>query len=299
MTSSSPSSTHLPTASPRPVQPGVGCRLCGSTETAPLYCINGCSIYKCRNCDAEFVANFTGDAAENSEKFIALQSDTFDDESFSNSSNAGVVRHWQREAQEIDRLTADRSGGKRILDIGCNDGLFLGCFNASWQKFGIEIAPGVAAKARAKGITVFEKPVEEISIEPQSLDAITMYMIVEHLQDPVQSMAHIVRWLKPGGVLVMLTGDSDTFKVRRVKAKWHMYTPPVHQFFFSRRSLEFLFKSCGLQTVHYKYTYGGMPVSTFKPLRLVEHAVGKMTAASPINQLPLYDHLYLYARKRP
>ncbi|MDX2129369.1 MAG: class I SAM-dependent methyltransferase [Chloroherpetonaceae bacterium] len=267
----------------------IKCRLCQSNRIKQKFKIQSYPIYSCLHCDAEFTERLSD------ESLIRAQEEAFDDTHFSNSVNKNVIRYWRREAKFVSRLSKEKGS---VLDIGCNDGLFLSFWDQGWQKFGIELAPTVATIAEQKGIKVFQKPLEECVFEENSFDVISMYMIIEHLDDPYHSIRMISKWLKKNGILVILTGATNALKAKLKGEKWMMYTPPIHQFFFSEKSLQYLLNENGFQIERKKYTYGGMTEFKIKPLRIAEHLIGMTLAELPINQIPLYDHLYLYARKQ-
>lgn len=72
--------------------------------------------------------------------------------SYASSTVPGLVRHFQDFAEAV-RLVPPRQ--KRLLEIGCNDGVFLDPLRrAGYQVVGIDASDNVAAMARSKGLDV-------------------------------------------------------------------------------------------------------------------------------------------------
>lgn len=88
----------------------------------------------------------------------------------------------------------------RILDIGSGVGDFLHVMeNQGWETFGIE--PSEEAKAIAKKRTKAQvyvpEQIEELANE--NFDLITMWHVLEHVDDLKTEIAHLQRLLKKGG----------------------------------------------------------------------------------------------------
>src|SRR5207237_10922016 len=92
-------------------------------------------------------------------------------------------------------------------------------------------------------------PLEEMPIETASMDAIAMWDVIEHLASPRHTLEAAHRWLRPGGVIAISTGDIGSSTARLHGRHWSLMTPPWHQYFFSRRTLAALLTSLGFTTV--------------------------------------------------
>jgi predicted SAM-dependent methyltransferase len=69
------------------------------------------------------------------------------------------------------------------------------------------------------------------------VDVITMFDVIEHLPQPREVLARCYRYLKPGGVIVITTGDFASIVARWAGAKWRLMTPPQHLWYFTKESL--------------------------------------------------------------
>jgi len=138
----------------------------------------------------------------------------------------------------------------RILDIGCGVGDFLHVMETQgWETFGIE--PSEEAKAIAKKRTKAQvyvpEQIEELANE--SFDLITMWHVLEHVDDLKTEIAHLQRLLKKGGRLVLALPNFKSYDATFYKEKWAAYDVPRHQSHFCRKSIANIFKNSQLQLI--------------------------------------------------
>jgi len=104
-----------------------------------------------------------------------------------------------------------RSGlppGGRILDLGCARGDFLAYATAQgFTVQGVDLNPRLAEEARGRGFDVVTGDLRELALPPA--DAVTMWDVIEHVDDPVAVLAACRGALRPGGLLFFHTGDAD------------------------------------------------------------------------------------------
>lgn len=133
----------------------------------------------------------------------------------------------------------------RILDVGCALGGFLETArDGGWDVTGTEISEYAASHVRNElKIEVINKGLREAGLPEESFDAVTMWDVVEHLDDPFSVVKEVHRILKSDGLLVLSTGDAESFWARLTGAWWPLLTPPQHLFFFSEKCLRKLMTS--------------------------------------------------------
>src|SRR5208337_4319953 len=93
------------------------------------------------------------------------------------------------------------------LELGCSHGGFTALLRmAGFEATGLEISPWVVDYARNTfGIPVLLGPLEDQQIEPCSLDVIAMMDVLEHFPDPVTTLGHCLKLLRPDGVMLLQT----------------------------------------------------------------------------------------------
>jgi SAM-dependent methyltransferase len=115
-------------------------------------------------------------------------------------------RHWwyaERRsilARELRRLPAPG----RALDIGAAGGgntrVLLG---HGWQPVALEFAPTAAQVARERGIDVIRADARELPVRTGSMDLVTAFDILEHIEEDYLAAAEITRVLRPGGTALI------------------------------------------------------------------------------------------------
>jgi SAM-dependent methyltransferase len=132
----------------------------------------------------------------------------------------------------------------RILDVGCGLGYFLSGVDPRWQRFGVEISDYAAEKAREYG-TIFHGELRRAKYEDRSFDVVTLYHVIEHMEDPERELEEIKRVLRPGGFLVVGTPNFDSACARRFGEKFRMLHDWTHISLFSAESLRRLLEDHG------------------------------------------------------
>jgi SAM-dependent methyltransferase len=99
--------------------------------------------------------------------------------------------------------------GGRVLDIGCSAGALLLSLGDGYEKYGVEPAAESASKAASKGVTILAESVGRLAQQDQSFDLICAVDVIEHVADPLSFVRQLISHLKPGGELVVSTGNSE------------------------------------------------------------------------------------------
>jgi 2-polyprenyl-3-methyl-5-hydroxy-6-metoxy-1,4-benzoquinol methylase len=124
--------------------------------------------------------------------------------------------------------------------VGCGAGEPLGRFKAlGWEVIGQEVdATATSGAEKRTGAHVHVGPVEDLVAQGQSFDAVVMNHVIEHVLDPVSLLASCRRLLKPGGQLVCVTPNTDSWGYRRFGKDWLFLDPPRHIVLFTQPALE-------------------------------------------------------------
>ncbi len=171
-----------------------------------------------------------------------------------------IQRNFSRQIPRLLRL-APRG---RLLEVGSAYGFFLELAGAHWEVLGIEVsAQGVRHARETLGVPSLQADFLDLPDEPQAYDLICMWDTVEHLRYPVRYIEKAARWLKPGGALVMTTGDIGSLLARFRKQRWRLIHPPTHLFYFSEATLrsaveKFTLRVTEVTHVGYSRSYRGM-----------------------------------------
>lgn len=93
--------------------------------------------------------------------------------------------------------------GKKVLDVGCSDGLYLRHF--SEESIGIEQIAELAEVCKKQGLNVLNGDVVKVLSElpDSSFEGVFFSNVMEHLDCPVVALRQIHRVMKPGATLVL------------------------------------------------------------------------------------------------
>lgn len=124
--------------------------------------------------------------------------------------------------------------GSTILDIGCFDGGFLEPLVSIYRCHGIEIQLGARRRSEEKGIQLIGNDFAKIEGE---FDCITAFDVIEHVQRPREFLVNCLAALRPGGYLVIATGNLDSRTFRFMGSRYGYCTFAEHLSFLSPRWL--------------------------------------------------------------
>jgi SAM-dependent methyltransferase len=141
----------------------------------------------------------------------------------------------------------------RLLDIGCGYGFFLQEMKCrGWRVEGIEISEVGRQYARDRwDIHVYSQTLENLSLPGNFFDVVTLFYVIEHVNDPLDLLKEVKRILKPGG-LILLRWPHSTPIVRilgPLSKKLDLYHTPYHLYDFSPRTMEKMLTFCGFKEI--------------------------------------------------
>lgn len=147
----------------------------------------------------------------------------------------------------------------KVLELGCSSGSFVALMQqAGYEAEGVEMSPWVVEFGKKSfNVPISVGPVEELDLEPGSLDVIALMDVLEHLPDPVTTMAHCIRLLKSDGLLLIQTPQ---FKEEMVYQDLLNNSAPFleqlkcdeHLYLFTEHSVVRLFKQLGADYIQFE-----------------------------------------------
>jgi SAM-dependent methyltransferase len=152
-------------------------------------------------------------------------------------------KRYRRYLSNIKRF---QEGGK-LLDIGCNIGLFLSVAREEgFSVVGVELNRACAEYARNTfKIEVYSDVVEKAGFPNHRFDVVTLFDVLEHVPDMETFLVEVRRILKPGGLLVVQSPNLHSLMASLTKGDWVWLSPPDHIFHFTPSSLSRLLESNG------------------------------------------------------
>jgi len=116
--------------------------------------------------------------------------------------------HWWWRARErfiLDTLRAMQppQGWKRILDVGCGDGLFFDQLAQFGEVDGVEPAEAVVSRTGPHYSRIHIGPFDE-NFQPAKRFSLILFLdVLEHLPAPAKALRHALALIEPGGTVLV------------------------------------------------------------------------------------------------
>jgi SAM-dependent methyltransferase len=178
--------------------------------------------------------------------FYAQYTDYYRDETAIDAARAKV--DW------VSRLVPP---GVRLLDVGANVGAFVKCASERFDAVGIEPNPGAVAWAREHLCAQVEvgSIFDEVAAYVGRFDAVTMFDVIEHVDEPTAALRQCRRYLAADGVLFITTPDIGSLCGRLLGRAWYYIDLAQHVSLFTMANLKRLLMSEGFEIVD-RRTFG-------------------------------------------
>jgi len=137
-----------------------------------------------------------------------------------------TVGSWCSATRQLNRLYSS-SQTIRILDVGAFNGAFLSGLSTAWKKCAVEPNLNALSELNRQGIIHIGGFLDDVRLQDQfgSFDVVTMFDVFEHLIHPDVSMSTLAALLKPGGRLIVSTGNSDHWSWKLLgTSHWYLHT---------------------------------------------------------------------------
>jgi SAM-dependent methyltransferase len=162
---------------------------------------------------------------------------------------APILRMFARRRLALLEAAGARTPG-HVLDIGAGRGRFVAeARRAGWRADGIEPSQRGVAGARALGIDLQPGGIDDADVAEGSLDAATLWHVLEHLDEPGAALARIAGWLRPGGLLLVGVPNLASVQARAGGATWYHLDVPRHRTHFTVAGVHALLHANGLEPV--------------------------------------------------
>ena len=136
------------------------------------------------------------------------------------------------------------------MDIGAGRGRFVAAARrAGYDAFGIEpSARGVAAAAEL-GAPVHPAALEDAELETGAVEVVTLWHVLEHVDEPGPALERIHGWLRPGGALMVGVPNLESLQARLGGERWFHLDVPRHRTHFTPRGLHELLRGRGFEAL--------------------------------------------------
>jgi SAM-dependent methyltransferase len=148
--------------------------------------------------------------------------------------------------KQLEEFVKPHASGRTILDVGCGDGVFLSCISEEWLRQGLEPSASGATLARRKNLDVAHATLDTAPKQYEA-DVVSALDVIEHVIDPHHFVESFKRHLRPRGVVLLLTGDAESYPAKIAGPQWSYLRWCGHISVFSRSGLRRLLESHGFE----------------------------------------------------
>lgn len=135
-----------------------------------------------------------------------------------------------------------------VLDVGCGQGAFL---NLVTQQLPTVACHGNDSNPAVQGTLPPDAHLHvTLSDAPTSLDAVTLFQVIEHVANPAELLQASLDKVRPGGLVIVSVPDHSG--PIRFFPDSHTAIPPHHVSTWTPKSLEYLMHRLGLTVVERK-----------------------------------------------
>lgn len=158
---------------------------------------------------------------------------------------SGTSSTLKRYFLTLKHLILDSCGSKgKLLDVGSNDGTFLGVFeDTEWKVLGVDPAINLVSETSRKGIlsvaSFFDAKLTEFLAK--DFDVIVAMNVFAHTSNPLEMLLAMKTVLRDGGTLFIQTSQANMFDGYQYDTIYH-----EHISFFNVKSMTSLLARAGL-----------------------------------------------------
>jgi 2-polyprenyl-3-methyl-5-hydroxy-6-metoxy-1,4-benzoquinol methylase len=224
------------------------CKLCGKETTAFLERAS-VQIVRCESC--RFMFAVMPDQFSAGAQYI-------DDTYFSPAATHGISDYDSLWNDLLSHLYVPRLGrmlelggrGGRHLDVGCASGnLIEHARKMGWECFGVELSDAMRGRAEQRtGRPIFAS-LAEAKDSGLRFDSVTMFEVIEHVEDPAAVMREVAELILPGGMIALSTPNFDNPNAVAGTPIDIWFIPPEHISYFNRETIAACMQNAGLSPV--------------------------------------------------
>jgi len=226
----------------------TNCNLCKNDKTKLLISLGSSNLVKCKICglvyqnprpsEKEMLRRFT------SEPVVLEQKEMVRD--------YAKIELFKKNLKRIERY----SPKGRLLDIGCGYGTFLKMAkNRGWQTWGVEISDSeYKHDTQDLGLNIFKGTLKEARFPDNFFDIITLWDVLNELNDPLDSLLEVSRILRRGGLLLFRVRNltfhlNFCYTFRNLAKKLNIGPVHFHLYVFSPKTVKRILRKVAFRDI--------------------------------------------------
>ncbi len=227
----------------------VACPVCHGRDFRALMQVGPHPVVQCRSCGLGLTNPQPSDA-ELAEiygpNYVLVENDPVGEAMVLRSKRATADRY-------LDLLTTAGAPARgQLLEIGCGAGNFLvRAADRGFDVTGLEYSPFAAERARrnlgGRG-RVLVGEVHSLAAHSDAYDVCVLCDVIEHVRRPDEFVRELLRLLRPGGVLLVVTPSLDSWSARVLGSRWMEYKAE-HLFYYTPATIARQLRDAGYAEV--------------------------------------------------
>ena len=267
----------MPSSVPSPVnlRDEIPCLLCQGTETSTMHRKEPYRIVRCQNCGLVYtLPRLSPEAITEMYQEDYWKSDSAKDFGYTDYlADAELYKKTFRMRSAV--LRRHRPPPARVLEVGCAAGFALEVLQEQgYDVYGAEISSAMVAEAgrRIGSERIHHGPLQRGIHGDQKFDVITMWDVVEHVEDPIELLRIARSMIADDGILVLETQNVASMFARMLGVNWQHYKFEEHLYHFDPKTIQVLLARGGWSILENSSRRGGKYVS----LGFVVERVGRI-----------------------
>jgi 2-polyprenyl-3-methyl-5-hydroxy-6-metoxy-1,4-benzoquinol methylase len=220
------------------------CPVCFSSEVWTRAQIRGNVVRSCNRCKCRYLNQFAEEDDTLRVRRVLRAHPPVETQPEEITAEPAREKSCQRRLAALRKQLTPRA---RLLEIGVRDGSFGQAASAEYEYVGIDPVATAARHARARGLDVYCATLAAFVNTGPAFDAITLDHVFENMADPHDALGRMKELLKPGGVLLMNTFDTEGLIYLMTEGKRMTQNFRTHLILFSRSALIELLEHSGFE----------------------------------------------------
>ncbi|MEW5984290.1 MAG: class I SAM-dependent methyltransferase [Acidobacteriota bacterium] len=224
------------------------CPTCGARDGRPEIDKDHLTIVRCPSCDTVYVSPAFDEA-----HYLAVYGSPAYQEIMRDLGEAShlyrVERFGTERVSTMARYLAPDAGPcPEYLDVGCSTGFVVeAARRLGWRARGIDLNPSAVEFGRRRGLDLQTVALSESGLDGGSLDAVSLFDVLEHLFDPSETLRQCVAALRPGGILYIYVPNYDSASRLLMGKDAHFIWPTHHLTYYTPMTARTFLERHGLR----------------------------------------------------
>lgn len=161
-----------------------------------------------------------------------------------------VERFGLERVEAMARHLPEGLSAPGYLDVGCSTGFVVeAAKRKGWEAKGIDLNPSAVAFGTARGLDLEPVALEDVSVPTASLDAVSLYDVLEHLIEPARTLERAGALLKEGGIVSLYVPNYESASRILMGKDAHFIWPTHHLTYFTPKTVSDFLARRGFEVV--------------------------------------------------